>query len=105
MIYQLLIYLLTSVGGMLVGAVFFGSLWFTVSKGVHTRHPALWFGASYMLRLALVIAGFYFLSGGQWPSLLACFLGFMVSRTIIRRWVRIPDLKTGDLRNNAYHET
>ncbi len=105
MINQLLIYLLISLGGMLLGAVFFGSLWYTVSRGVHTRNPALWFGVSYILRLALIIAGFYYLTGGQWQALLACFLGFMISRTIILRRVRIPDLKRGDLRNSAYHET
>ena len=95
-------------GGMLLGIAFLGTLWITVVRGVRTRNPAFWFGLSYILRLALIIAGFYYLSGGQWRPLLACFLGFLLSRALILRMTRPPGLTdfllNGDP-NAAGHET
>ena len=31
------------VAGVLLGAIFFGGLWWTVRKGVSSQQPALWF--------------------------------------------------------------
>ncbi len=49
------------VAGLLLGAMFFGGLWWTVQRGLAARQPALWFGASMLLRSAIVLAGFYLL--------------------------------------------
>jgi F1F0 ATPase subunit 2 len=32
--------------GLLLGAIFFGGLWWTVRKGVSSKRPALWFSAA-----------------------------------------------------------
>lgn len=71
--------------GILLGALFFGGLWWTVLKGVPARQPALWFSISLLLRTGMVLAGFYFVSGGDWKRLLACLLGFIVARMIVTR--------------------
>ncbi len=71
-------------GGML-GAMFFGGLWFSVRKGVASPRPALWFFCSLLLRMGVALAGFYFASGGRWERLLACMLGFLVARLIVMR--------------------
>ncbi len=71
-------------GGML-GAMFFGGLWFTVRKGVASPRPALWFFCSLLLRMSIALTGFYFVSGGRWERLLACMLGFVVARLIVMR--------------------
>ena len=36
--------------GLLLGAFFFGGLWWTVQKGVASERPALWFLGSLLLR-------------------------------------------------------
>jgi len=43
---ELLTLALALVTGLLLGAIFFGGLWWTVRKGVSSKQPALWFGPS-----------------------------------------------------------
>jgi F1F0 ATPase subunit 2 len=69
-------------GGVL-GAMFFGGLWWTVRKGVSSRQPALWFFGSLLLRMSLALAGLYVVSGGQWDRLLVCLLGFIMARLVV----------------------
>lgn len=80
---DLLPLILVLLAGMLLGAIFFGGLWWTVLKGVTARQPALWFSASFLLRTGSVLAGFYFVSGADWKRLLLCLLGFIVVRLMI----------------------
>lgn len=81
------------IAGMLLGVLFFGGLWWTVRKGLSARQPALWFGASMLLRTGVVLAGFYFFAGPDWQRLLLCLLGFIIARSIVTRWTakRIPE--------------
>ena len=74
---------LALVAGLLLGAVFFGGLWWTVRKGVSSKHPATWFLGSLLLRTSIILAGFYFISGRHWERLAACLLGFVVARFIV----------------------
>ena len=69
-------------GGVL-GAMFFGGLWWTVRKGVSSRQPALWFFGSLLLRTSLALAGLYVVSGGQWDRLLVSLLGFVMARLVV----------------------
>jgi len=71
-------------GGVL-GAIFFGGLWWTVRKGVASKQPALWLLGSLLLRMSIALAGFWFVSGGHWGRLLACLLGFVIARFIVTR--------------------
>ncbi len=74
--------------GVLLGALFFGGLWWTVRKGVSSKRPALWFSGSLLLRTGITLAGFLFVSGGHWKRLLACLLGFIIARLIVIRLTR-----------------
>jgi F1F0 ATPase subunit 2 len=76
--------------GVVLGAVFFGGLWWTVRKGISSPRPALWFVGSMLLRTGIVLAGFYFVGGGQWERLLACLLGFVIARFVVMRLTRAP---------------
>jgi F1F0 ATPase subunit 2 len=76
-------------GGAL-GAFFFGGLWWTVRKGVASPRPALWFLGSMMVRMSVVLAGFYFVGRGHWQRLLLCLLGFIIARLIVTRLTRSP---------------
>jgi F1F0 ATPase subunit 2 len=74
---------LAGVAGLLLGAVFFGGLWWTVRKGVSSQRQALWFLGSFVLRSLVVVTGFHVVSDGHWQRLLACLFGFAVARLIV----------------------
>jgi F1F0 ATPase subunit 2 len=76
--------------GVVLGAVFFGGLWWTVRRGVSSPRPALWFVGSLLLRTGIVLAGFYFVGGGQSQRLLVCLLGFVSARCLVMRLTREP---------------
>lgn len=76
---------LALVAGLLLGAIFFGGLWWTVRKGVLSKHPATWFLGSLLLRTGIIFTGFYFVAGGHWERLVACLLGFVIARFIVTR--------------------
>lgn len=81
---------LAILAGLVLGALFFGGLWWTVQKGVASPRPALWFITSMMLRTGITLTGFYLVSGVDWKRLLACLLGFIVARIIITRLTTMP---------------
>ena len=76
--------------GLVLGALFFGGLWWTVRKGIFSKSPALWFLGSTLLRTGIVLAGFYFAGRGNWRRLVVCLLGFIVARFIVMRLTRTP---------------
>ncbi|QJW97220.1 Sodium-transporting ATPase subunit R [Frigoriglobus tundricola] len=71
---------LAGAAGLGLGALFFGGLWWTVQKGVASPRPAVWFLGSLLVRTGLTLGGLYAVSGGDWPRLLACLLGFLAAR-------------------------
>jgi F1F0 ATPase subunit 2 len=83
------------VAGLLLGAMFFGGLWWTIQKGVSSTRPALWFFSSLLLRTSLTLAGFYVVSDGQWEKLLICLIGFTMARPIVTRLTRFVEKPTG----------
>jgi F1F0 ATPase subunit 2 len=74
---------LAGMTGLLLGAIFFGGLWWTVRKGVTSTCPAFWFMGSLLLRTAIILAGFYFLSGSHWERFVVCLLGLFVARCVV----------------------
>ncbi len=82
--------LLSCVAGGLLGAIFFGGLWWTVRKGVSSKQPALWFFGSLPLRMSIALVGFYFVSNGHWERLLACLLGFVIAHIAVA-WLPSPE--------------
>jgi F1F0 ATPase subunit 2 len=79
---------LAGIAGLLLGAIFFGGLWWTVKKGASVQYPALLFFGSALVRMVVALAGFYFVSGGQWKRLLTCLLGFIAARLAVSRLTR-----------------
>lgn len=74
--------------GVALGAMYFGGLWWTVSRGVSSPRPALWFFGSKLIRTALALAGFYLVGGARWERWLLCLLGFVIGRLITSRLTR-----------------
>ena len=86
---DLLTLTLALVAGLALGTFFFGGLWWTVRRGVVSKRPATMFFASLLLRTGITVAGFYFVSGGNWKRLLLCLLGFVVARVVVT-WLTRP---------------
>ncbi|MBE0619727.1 MAG: ATP synthase subunit I [Burkholderiales bacterium] len=77
--------------GLLLGAMFYGGLWWTVRRGVSSRRPALLFLGSVLLRMGLALAGLYFVAAGHWQRLLLCLLGFVLARIVVLWLTRPPE--------------
>ncbi len=58
----ILVLAIAAVVGVVLGLVFYGGLYWTVSRGLVSKRPALWFLFSLLARVSIVIAGFYFVS-------------------------------------------
>jgi F1F0 ATPase subunit 2 len=78
---------LVLLAGALLGAFFFGGLWWTVHKGVTSDWPALWFLGSLLVRTGVILGGFYVVAQGHWSRLVACLLGFLIARVIVTKWL------------------
>jgi F1F0 ATPase subunit 2 len=76
--------------GALLGMLFFGALWLTILRGLHSNVPGPWFFASLLLRLLVILSGFYLVGHGDWRRLCACLLGFFVARVGATHLARLP---------------
>ena len=85
---------LALVAGILLGAIFFGGLWWTVQKVVLSNRSTLWVFCSLLLRMSIVLAGFYFIAHGHWERLLMSLLGFVVARPIVMGLTRAAEKST-----------
>ncbi len=94
---------IAGVAGLALGVVFFAGLWVTVNKGAASARPALWFIGSLLLRMSLVLSGFYLVSGGHWQRLLACLFGFAIARLFVMRQTRSAEVEQDRLANEGSH--
>ncbi len=84
---------LTLLAGIILGTFFFLGLWWTIKKSVSVKTPAIWFFSSLIVRLGVVLIGFYFVSHNHWERMLLCLIGFLIARVFITRYMRIHDAK------------
>ena len=91
---EIMILMLVLLSGVLLGAMFFGGLWWTVRKGVLSPRPAFWFLGSLVLRTSIVLIGFHFIAHGRWERFLVCLLGFILARFIVMRLTREAHKRT-----------
>lgn len=110
-----LVLAIAAVVGVVLGLVFYGGLYWTVSRGLVSKRPALWFLFSLLARVSIVIAGFYLVSSYPLPGslvasssvasglvlshstapvlqmerLISCLLAFTITGLIIR-WLSRP---------------
>lgn len=78
--------------GFLLGGLYFGGLWWTVSRMPGARHPLNLYFGSLTVRLAVILAVFYgVLTYFGWPQLAASVVGFVVARVVLIRLIgQIP---------------
>lgn len=82
----------SGLAGLALGAMYFASLWWTLRKLAGAHRPAVLLFASYLLRLAALVAAFLLICGNTWPRLAACLAGLLSARWIACRWARIGPL-------------
>ena len=87
---EVLLLALALSAGMVLGAIFFGGLWWTVNRAVSSEQPALWFFGSLLLRMSFTLAGFYFVGRENWERWLLCLLGFVLARIVVKWLTRPP---------------
>lgn len=81
---ELLSFVVSGILGVLLGLVFFWSLWSTVKRLDRSRHPALMLVVSFLLRISIVFVGFYFIVRyGGWSHVLIAVFGLILSRMFI----------------------
>jgi F1F0 ATPase subunit 2 len=89
--------------GLVVGAFFFGGLWFTVQRSVAARYAPLWFFLSLLVRLAVALAVFAWIGRDQPARLVGALLGFIVARFIVLRVTRsMPPVPAGSGTREAH---
>lgn len=76
------------VTGVICGGIFFTGLWLTTQKLATVKLPAIWLLASFIIRMAIVVGGFYIAAQGRWQGMLLCTAGFLAARFIITRFVK-----------------
>ena len=63
--------LVSFAAGLVLGAAYMAALWFTVRRISTVRQPGLWLFVSAVVRVALLLAGFYWVSQGRWQGIVA----------------------------------
>ena len=92
------------IAGLLLGVLFFGGLWLTVKKIASSKMPALLVLSSFIFRIGIVVAGFYFVGLGDWKKLAACLIGFIVARFAAIHYTKSLDEKTMQIKKEVVHE-
>jgi F1F0 ATPase subunit 2 len=89
-----LILVVDLLAGVLLGAFFFGGLWWTIQRRSPSQWSGLLFAVSLLIRMAVAVTGFYLISHGDWRKLVACLVGFLLSRIAVTRLIRLPAAKS-----------
>jgi F1F0 ATPase subunit 2 len=69
--------------GFALGSLYFAALWWTVRQLPETEKPAQLFLGSFIGRIGIILAGFYFVMDGHWERMLACIIGFTIARSLL----------------------
>lgn len=80
--------LLAFAAGLALGLFYFGGLWWTVNRLATAGQPGLLMLGSMVVRVAVVLAGFWLVMDGQIDRLVVCMVGFFIMRTILVRRLR-----------------
>lgn len=70
-------------GGIGLGIFYFGGLWLTIQYLPDTRRPGVLTLGSFLVRMGVILTGFYLLMDGQWERLLICLVGFLGTRNFL----------------------
>ena len=83
--------------GLLLGAIFFGGVIWTVSLCMRSTQPGLCWLGSVLVRSSAVALGFYLVGRGSWTRLIVSLVGFITARMVVA-WLTRP---SDDLHRSA----
>jgi len=90
--------------GFALGGFFFGGLWLTV-KNIHkVKNPALLFFSSMIIRLAIILTGFYFIGDHDWQRILLLLIGFITARFFVIKITKTPRIKSSLIPKKSNNE-
>lgn len=69
-----------ALAGILFGVIYFGGLWLTIQKMGQMDRPILLLMGSFIVRLGLVLVGFYLISKGRLELLAVSLVAFFITR-------------------------
>lgn len=75
-----MMYVVAALAGILFGVVYFGGLWLTIQKLGQMDRPILLLMGSFIVRLGLVLVGFYLVSNGRLELLAVSLVTFFLTR-------------------------
>ncbi|OPL09561.1 MAG: hypothetical protein AVO33_00255 [delta proteobacterium ML8_F1] len=70
-------------GGIVLGIIFFGGLYWSVNKLPTMKHPGLLMVVSMLLRMAILLGGLYFVMAGELKNLLAAVVGVILVKFVM----------------------
>ena len=71
--------------GLVLGAFYFIALWRTVKRLPDTPRPWRLMLGSFVVRMAVLLPGFYFVMSGHWERLIMALVGFILMRKLLTR--------------------
>ena len=77
--------------GAVMGALFFGGLWWTIKRALASAYAGVWFSVSLFVRTVAALVGVYFLARGHAERLPACLAGFLIARLLAMRMIGNPN--------------
>lgn len=69
--------------GFLIGIVYFGGLYYSTRKFKDVKNPAIFMFLSFIIRMAVLIAGFYYLAKIDYKNVLIGLIGVILVRFIM----------------------
>ena len=84
-------FIISAVTGATLAYVFFGGLWWTVNRTLTSASPHLVVLSSFLIRMAIVLSGFWWIARAGWRQLLVATGSFMLLRLVlVRRFGAMP---------------
>ena len=76
-------FVLSALAGMLLAFGFFAGLWWTVNRILTSPSPHLLVGGSFLIRMAIVLMGFWYIAREGWQQLLVAAGSFLLMRFLL----------------------
>ena len=82
--------------GIILGAVFFGGLYLTVRRLNEVKNPSALFVISFMVRMAVLLGGLFYVSRWGYRGVLLALLGMIATRYIMIFYIKNPRPEQGE---------
>lgn len=76
--------------GLILGIIYFGGLYYSTKKFTKVKRPALFMVLSFIIRMGILVVGFYYLTKTDYKNVLIALVGVILTRFIIIFKVKDP---------------